>query len=111
MPAAIVAYGTKIVYNKTKLLYVSLAAIKRSDEEGTEQEKTMSMHINHQLPAPADLKNEYPLSASIVALKKKEIKRFALFLLVNWINLLFWWVHAPQITKMLSANTFPVWES
>ena len=34
----------------------------------------MSMHINHQLPAPADLKNEYPLSASIVALKKERDK-------------------------------------
>ena len=31
----------------------------------------MSMHINHHLPAPADLKEEYPLSQAIAGLKRE----------------------------------------
>ncbi|MFR8003401.1 MAG: 3-deoxy-7-phosphoheptulonate synthase [Hydrogeniiclostridium sp.] len=31
----------------------------------------MSMHINHHLPAPADLKEEYPLSQAVAGLKRE----------------------------------------
>ena len=34
----------------------------------------MSMHINHHLPAPADLKEEYPLSQAIARLKRERDK-------------------------------------
>ena len=34
----------------------------------------MSMHINHHLPAPADLKEEYPLSQAIAGLKRERDK-------------------------------------
>ena len=47
----------------------------------------MSMKINTTLPSPTELKEEYPLSEKLAELKKKEIRRFEIFLRGNRINL------------------------
>lgn len=47
----------------------------------------MSMKINTTLPSPTELKEEYPLSEKLAELKKKEIRRFEIFLRENRTNL------------------------
>ncbi len=47
----------------------------------------MSMKFNTTLPSPTELKEEYPLSEKLAELKKKEIRRFEIFLRENRTNL------------------------
>lgn len=48
----------------------------------------MGMRINAELPLPADLKAEYPLSDKIIKIKEKEMLRFEIYLQASPINLL-----------------------
>ena len=46
----------------------------------------MGMRVNAELPLPADLKNEYPLSDKIKAIKAKRMRRSEIFLQGNQTN-------------------------
>ena len=65
----------------------------------------MSMNINHQLPLPDVLKEQYPLTdelRSVKSLRDSEIRKI---LPESLINLLFWSVPALQTTRILYVST------
>ena len=65
----------------------------------------MGMKVNAELPLPADLKAEYPMPEKSKEIKKERHQQIRDILPGNQISLLFWLVHARQITKIPSANT------
>ena len=65
----------------------------------------MGMKVNAELPLPADLKAEYPLSDKIIALKKKGTRKSAMFLSENQINFLSWLAPVQRTMKMRYAST------
>ncbi len=61
----------------------------------------MSIKINHELPVPEVLKNEYPLSNEQKSIKQQRDEEFSQ---VNPINSSFWSDHVLQITKIPYVN-------
>ena len=64
----------------------------------------MAMKIQARLPEPEELKQKYPMSADMKKIKDG-MERFRMYSPGIPINFLLSSDHAPQITKMQSANT------
>lgn len=64
----------------------------------------MSIKINHELPVPEVLKNEYPLSNEQKSIKQQRDEEIRRISQVNPINSSFWSDHVLQITKIPYVN-------